>query len=567
MCTPFGATAQRLPIENAPRETTIYSGKLRISNTFNLHPKQTNLCDVLDMALLSLSVSQLLLAFASASILHKLTFNRFFLKWLASHQFVCFLIPTNTDLKKISSKQTKDGQSSKKANSKSKSRPASDPKEIFKIPSSCLDSLKLDKTIITVRDLELINFSLDLEWIVDLAVMSLFSFTITQTQFYFFPQSTECNFSLLWTLLVNLYCVRTLWKLTAIYFKNQDSIAERSICIISGGIFLLIAMLILLVDENQLELGIESAYRLFNDSATKFVKSHSIRNDISRQHSKPMSFIVFKFCIAVLSSLIGMLYTFPGLRFGQLHKNLLDRDVTSNLQIMAYNLNYLMPLFVVCLWIKPLSRAFITSQEFILIDDTTFDVLRIYCVILINLFRFYLLPNYVAIFLQTADRRIMKLKQRGGSTTNREIQLTVSSIFNYVNVVAIQYILPILMCLFTVIMFKTLGGYSWIPTFTDGSMEFANGTIPVVNATGPFLELANGDIGPKNISDPAINESTIVKSIEASTFAAMVDLDEMRKIFTPKVFKGILGFATWWFHFSWFCSSTAGLIYHTYFIT
>lgn len=515
------------------------------------------------MPLLSLSVSQLLVAFVSTSILRKLAFNRFFLKWLASHRFVCYLVPTNHELKRISDK-SKNNQGTKKS-TRLKNRPLIDPKEVFKIPTSNLDLLKLDKIVMSKHDFELINSSLDLEWIMDLAFMSLFSFTITETHFYFFPLSGEFNFSLLWTLFVIIFCINVLWKLTAVYFRNQNSefISERSICIISWGVFLLIAMLILTVDENQLELGIENAYRSFNCSDTAFIKSHNIDGATS----KPMSLILFKFCIAVFCAIIGMLYTFPGLRFGQLHKNLLDRTCDSNLRLIAYNANYLMPLFVVCLWIKPISRAVITNQNLITIDDGNFEILRIYCVLLTNISRFHLLPKYVTIFLESADYRVMRLKRRGPTTTNREIQMTVSSIFNYVNIVIIQYILPILMCLSTVLMYKTLGGHGWLPNF-DGITGAFNETIPLANSTGRFLDSSVDSFMPsyKNISGSNLSTSSANSSMNAS-LAVMINLDDFKKVFTREVFKDILGFATWWFHFSWFCSSTTGLIYHTYFLS
>lgn len=513
------------------------------------------------MSLLSPSVTQLLLAFVSASILRKLMFNRFFLKWLASHRFVCYLVPTNHELKRISDK-SKNNQSSKKS-ARLKNRPLIDPKEVFKIPTSSLDSLKLDKTVMSKRDFELINSSLDLEWIMDLSIMSLFSFTITETQFYFFPLSTEFNFSLLWTLLVIAFCINILWKLTAIYFRNQDFISERSICIISGGLFLIIAMLILTVDENQLELGIEGAYRGLNHSATAFIKNHNI-NGVA---SKLMSLIVFKFCVAIFCSLTGMLYTFPGLRFGQLHKNLLDQTCNSNLNLIIYNVNYLMPLFVVCLWIKPISRALITNQNLLPIDDRNFEILRIYCVVLANILRFYLFPKYVTMFLESTDNRIMRIKRRGGATTNREIQMTVSSTFNFVNIVIIQYVLPILMCLFTVMIYKTLGGHSWFPNFV-GKSGALNETISTGNSTGIFLDSSVDSFMTRYENMSASNSDEIsTNSSMVASLAAMVNLDDFKKIFTPELFRGILGFATWWFHFSWFCSSTTGLIYHTYFLT
>lgn len=55
------------------------------------------------------------------------------------------------------------------------------------------------------------------------------------------------------------------------YFKGEESIGERSTCIVAGFAYLLIAMMILIVDEKTLEIGLDKAYVSFNESASKFL--------------------------------------------------------------------------------------------------------------------------------------------------------------------------------------------------------------------------------------------------------------------------------------------------------
>lgn len=507
------------------------------------------------MPLLSLSVSQLLLAFVSASILHKLTFNSFFLKWLASHKFEYALLPTNNELRRLKDK-TRESSSNKRTETKQRSKLKRDfnitenKEEVFKIPVANLDSLKLDKTIIEVRNLESMYYAVDLEWIVDLAFMSLFTLTLTQIQFYFYPQANEYNFSLLWCLLVVVYCVKTLWKLTAIYFRNEKSIGERSVCIISGCFFILVAMITQMVDEKKLELGLDDAYRSFTNSTIIEVKSES--------SNRTISLIAFKFSAAVICSLLGVLFTFPGLRFGQLHVGLLDRPSTSRTAHLIYTVNFLSPLFITILWIKPISRNLLTNQDLLHIDDTTFDTIRVYSIIFFCLFRFFLLPKYVSMFLSSSGNRITRLKFRGGTITNREIQMTISGIYNYVNVISIQYILPILMCLFTSIMLTTMGGHNWIPAFKRANSTLSENSL---DKNGKFSEISYLTV--KNQSNMEFSESG------NSTFSFVTDMinfSEIKKQFSAEVFRGIFGFATWWLHFSWFCTTTTGVIYHTYFL-
>lgn len=556
------------------------------------------------MPLFSLSISQLILAFFSASILQKLTYNRFFLHWLASHKFVCLLVPSNQDLRNLRSRsKDKDHGSAKKGSGKklkksqqrkeaisrkqggSPTAASSDEKnkdELFKIASNDLDSLKLQESVVQVHDLEQLTFAIDLEWIVDLSMMSIFSFIVTEIQFYFYGQTNECNFSILWAILVLVFCIKILWRLTAVYFRSDFSIGERSICIISGSIFLITAMVLLIADENHLEFELESAYRSFNESASAFVNNKTLSSTLinveTRGKSKPVSFLLVKFIIAILCSLTGVVFTFPGLRFGQLQKALMEETESSPLSRTFCTINYLSPLFIIFLWVKPISRDLLTSQEILPMNDNTFDTLRIYCIILLNLFRFYQLPKYMAMFLCGAKNRITRFKRRGGTTTNKEVQVTISSIYNFTNVVAVQYILPILMCLFTAFMYTTMGGYSWIP-FSDQTTHVNNTIIndydlqyeDYNDATGNISTLAIEEID--QIEDALMESNmTLGKSPSEDVYEntaailSMIDMAEIKKIFSPQVFRGIFGFATWWFHFTWFCTSTIGFVYHTYFL-
>lgn len=58
----------------------------------------------------------------------------------------------------------------------------------------------------------------------------------------------------------------------------------------------------------------------------------------------------------------------------------------------------------------------------------------------------------------------------------------IASIFYYLCVVTLQYIAPILMCLYFALMYKTLGGYNWSDLFANNT---ANGTCAVPPTEAP----------------------------------------------------------------------------------
>lgn len=514
------------------------------------------------MPLLSLSVTQLLLAFVSASILHKLVLNRFFLHYLAAKGFTYYKPPSDSALSQLKYRQhiskvnNPGGKLLGKSRGKQKRNNEDNrhaPKSTFKIQASDLEYLQLEEAQMNILDFESASYALDLEWLVDLSLLSGFCFFLTEIQFYFYPNSNETNFSILWALLVVGYSIKILWNLTSIYFKNEQSVGERSICLISGSIFLLIAMIVLITKESYLEFGLDDAYRSFNQSATAFVNSHAINQSDSRTSGRPISYILIKLIIAVICALTGTLFTFPGFRYGQLHQFSIDSGEASTICKAIFGLNYLSPLFIIALWIKPLARDIVVSQTLTPIDDATFNTIRIYCVLATTVGRFYLLPQVVGAFLMSSRNRLARIKFRGGTTTNKEVQITIKSMYNYANIVVIQYILPILISFFVAIMLKFLGNISWIPS-TMGSTLTQN------------LSSNNQSIPLDNFSSMQSHNDSSRSSIQKLLgLVSTVNLIEFKNIFSEKVFQGIFGFATWWLHFTWFSTTTMGLIYHSYF--
>lgn len=62
------------------------------------------------------------------------------------------------------------------------------------------------------------------------------------------------------------------------YFQSEESIGERSTCIVTGLAYFLIAMIILIVPERTLEIGLEKAYTSFNESASAFLENQGLNS-------------------------------------------------------------------------------------------------------------------------------------------------------------------------------------------------------------------------------------------------------------------------------------------------
>jgi Predicted transmembrane protein 161AB len=62
------------------------------------------------------------------------------------------------------------------------------------------------------------------------------------------------------------------------YFKGEESLGERSICIVAASAYLLIAMVVLIQDETRLELGLEKAYLSFQDGASQWLNNQGVES-------------------------------------------------------------------------------------------------------------------------------------------------------------------------------------------------------------------------------------------------------------------------------------------------
>ena len=67
--------------------------------------------------------------------------------------------------------------------------------------------------------------------------------------------------------------------MTGLYFWNNESSAERSLVLVGGSFSFVLALLLLIVDERNLEVGLEAAYESFNRSASVFLEHSPVETE------------------------------------------------------------------------------------------------------------------------------------------------------------------------------------------------------------------------------------------------------------------------------------------------
>ena len=213
---------------------------------------------------------------------------------------------------------------------------------------------------------------------------------------------------------------------------------------------------------------------------------------------------------------------FPGLRFGQMHKDTLQFMSSQRVYQVLLNISFVSPLFILLLWVRPVARNYLTMKDFpgrgTIMTEVSFESFRIIFIVFVLLLRLTLMNWYLQSYLNLAPNRLVRMRKEAGNITNTQLKRMIAGVFYYLCIVALQFLAPLLLLLFSTFMFKVLGNHSW---------------------TGSLLG-----------SDSFINMSSDVS---------------LTKVFSPILWRGVVGFISWWLTFVWFSTSIIGFVYHSYY--
>ncbi|XP_072372336.1 transmembrane protein 161B isoform X7 [Scyliorhinus torazame] len=349
------------------------------------------------------------------------------------------------------------------------------------------------------------------------------------------------NISIVWCLLVLAFVFKVLFSLTTHYFKAEEG-GERSLCITFGCFFFVKAMVILIVTENYLEFGLETGFANFSDSALQFLEKQGLESQ------GPVSKLTFKMFLAVFCALIGAFLTFPGLRLAQMHLDALNL-AKERLTQTLFHLNFLSPLIIVLLWVKPITKDYIMNpplgkESIPLMSETTYDSLRLWIVILLCVLRLALIRQHLQAYLNLAQKGVEQMKKEAGRISTTDLQKMVARVFYYLCVIALQYVTPMIMLLHATLLLKTLGNHSW----------------------GVLSESSH--VSPTEIAETSnsVNSATLGanENKKLTVTQITIALGGLQNVFTPLLFRGLLSFLIWWIAACLFSTSLFGLFYHQY---
>ncbi|CAN7946291.1 unnamed protein product, partial [Ixodes pacificus] len=293
----------------------------------------------------------------------------------------------------------------------------------FLVPKSL--QFELDMAPIGIGEAIQLRFYSDYQWLLDFAGCAVVVYALTEAYYYFLPGREEVNLSLVWCLLVLGFATKVLFSLTALYFRGEEPVGERSLCLVSGLSFFVLAMVVLIADEDFLEFGLRDAYLSFNESSHQFLEIQGLSS------SGPTSQLMFKLGLAVWCGFVGAFFTFPGLRYARMHWDSFKYCEGQPFLKMVLHLSFVSPLFVVLFWVKPIAREYFTERSFPgmrgnLMSGEAFETTRILLVLGVVLLRLLLMPRYLQSYLNLAPERMADMRKEAGNISNVELQRKLS---------------------------------------------------------------------------------------------------------------------------------------------
>ncbi|XP_066551852.1 transmembrane protein 161A [Amia ocellicauda] len=484
---------------------------------------------------------QLVVSLLVASIMQRMAPHCSFARWLLCNgSLFRFKHPSEGELCALAGKQMpKNTRRDRRQNGASENKPLTVPKDI---------DLHLESAPINALDALVLRFFLEYQWLIDFALYSLGVYLFTEGYYCLVDASKEVNIGAIWCLLTILFTLRTLFTLMSHYFRSEEG-GERSVCLAFGFLSLLVAMLVLVVREDYLEFGLEPGLASVFDNLEVFLKRQGW------EWSIPVTRLTVKLGLAAICSFIGALLAFPGLRLAQTHLDALELNADRPMIQILLHTSFLSPVVVLLMWVKPIARDFLENAPMgktsvTLMSSTTFSSVRLWTVVCLCVLRLALTRYHMQAYLNLAHKWVEQMKREAGRIAAIDIQRKVTRVFCYLTVVTLQYMGPTLLMLFSTLLLKSLGDFSW-------------GLLPETPGVTPALVLPPT---PAPVL-PGLEEEEpeeFEEDIQATVARFSGALAALQAVFTPLFYRGLFAFLTWWVAACQVISSLFGIYFHQY---
>ncbi|XP_012916173.1 transmembrane protein 161A isoform X2 [Mustela putorius furo] len=443
---------------------------------------------------------QLVVTLLTATLMHRLAPHCSFARWLLCNgSLFRYKHPTEEELRALEGKPPRPrGRKERWANGYSEEKPLSVPRDA---------PFQLETCPLTAVD-------------------------VLEAYYYVLGPAKETNIAVFWCLLTVAFSLKMFLMVTRLYFSAEEG-GERSVCLTFAFLFLLLAMLVQVVQEETLELGLEPGLASMTQNLEPLLKTQGW------DWALPLAKLGVRIGLAFVGSMLGAFLTFPGLRLAQTHLDALTMSEDRPMLQFLLHTSFVSPLIILWLWTKPIARDFLHQAPLgevplPLLSDSAFDSLRLWVLVALCLLRLAVTRPHLQAYLCLAKARVEQLRREAGRIEAREIQRRVVRVYCYVTVVSLQYLTPLILTLSCTLLLKTLGGYSWGP-----------GPVPTLSPAASSARDRLVGLG----EDEAQQTATRIAGALGS-------------LLTPLFLRAVLTFLIWWTAACQLLCSLFGLYFH-----
>lgn len=289
--------------------------------------------------------------------------------------------------------------------------------------------------------------------------------------------------------------------------------------------------------------------------------------------------------LALLAGVFTSTAFLPAFRFARMYAEMTAESGISLAQKALLHVNMLAPLLVAVLWVKPLAldvfvpqylvpcspralmrdcfataadEALFTSSSgsVFVLTESQFATMRVYIVLASVLVRLVCFRTHLQFFLLEIREAIVQLVRRPGAVDGPVLQSKVRVQFNYLPIIAVQYLAPVAAVLASVVLLARQTGTS-LGVFNGASFVLTR----VFGVVTP-LSQASVDINVlPDATPPDFGAWRLGEELEADKLAQFVKGMAQFTLVTSECHASLFGFFLWWLSFTWFAVSVAGLVY------
>ncbi|RLN52743.1 hypothetical protein BBJ28_00009630 [Nothophytophthora sp. Chile5] len=388
--------------------------------------------------------------------------------------------------------------------------------------------------------------------------------------------------------------------LVALWFPLQLHVAqglggyETRLGLAMGFVGFVASGFVLLAPKGLLDFDLELAAQLAGSRVALVLRTVGF-TDADLLNVTPlaeMAKVTLFLTLAGLAAVFTCTTFLPAFRFARMYTEMTKDAQTSRLQKLLLHLNMLLPVLVCALWIPRLSSDVLVPSELVKcsprsltrdclqsdvlglssasspstwkwysLSESQFHALRVYVVLLVCLIRLLCFRAHLQFFLLEPREAMAGLVGRPGPVDGPLLQSKVRLQFNYVPVIALQYLAPVCALLAAVeLLARQTATPLGIFQAASWTLQQMGLSIPV-SLTTEGLRAASLNVLPDTEAAPNLGGFKLGDELDRDRVTLFVRGMSGFPVLTAEFYAAALGFLIWCLSFTTFVVSAAGLLY------